>query len=238
MGVRKQIPVSEAAVRVEFTLTDESYPFVGVSAAEDCQMLLEELVPRDAGRFAEFFSVVDADADRIHDAVAEHGGIETRQLAEYESGGLFEFVVGEDCPAVALGKRGALPRDLSAVDGEGHIAAEIPPSKDETAIVAGFLDEHSDAELVTKRQQPFVTPLFSYREFRRAVEDYLTDRQREVLTAAHEAGYYESPRETTGDEIADSLGIAAPTFHQHLRAAERKLVAVFFEAPPSSESDR
>lgn len=216
---------------MEFTLTNESYPFVGVSAAEDCHVLLEEMVPRGDGRYAEFFSVVDADPDRIHDIATERDDIDVQRLAEYENGGLFEFVVGQDCPAVALGKRGALPRDLTAVDGEGRISGEIPPTEDAADIVADFLGDHPDAELVTKHQQPFVTPLFSHREFRQAIEGNLTDRQQEVLAAAHDAGYYESPREATGDEIAEGLDIAPPTFHQHLRAAERKLVAVFFEEP-------
>ncbi|WP_438267412.1 helix-turn-helix domain-containing protein [Haladaptatus halobius] len=48
------------------------------------------------------------------------------------------------------------------------------------------------------------------------------------MTAAYNAGFFEWPRESTGEEVADSLGVLAPTFHQHLRASERKLLAVFF----------
>lgn len=49
-------------------------------------------------------------------------------------------------------------------------------------------------------------------------------RQREVLNTAHERGYYEIPRETTLEEIADEVGITKTTASNHLRKAERRIV--------------
>lgn len=57
-----------------------------------------------------------------------------------------------------------------------------------------------------------------------AVDD-LTDRQRQVLELAIEAGYFERPRHNNTGELADTLGISRATFTQHLRAAQRKLFA-------------
>lgn len=85
--------------------------------------------------------------------------------------------------------------------------------------------------MVSKRQQPYSTQLFSHREFTEVIEETLTDRQREVLAAAHEMGYYEWPRDTAGEELAEELGISPPTLHEHLRAAEQKLIAVFLDDP-------
>lgn len=53
----------------------------------------------------------------------------------------------------------------------------------------------------------------------------LTDRQREVLAAAYEAGYYDYPRTATQDEVASTLGITGSTVAEHLRNAEAALVA-------------
>lgn len=52
----------------------------------------------------------------------------------------------------------------------------------------------------------------------------LSKRQYEVAMAAVEAGYYDWPREADAEEIADKLGITHPTFLEHLRKAERKLI--------------
>ncbi|WP_044958497.1 helix-turn-helix domain-containing protein, partial [Halarchaeum acidiphilum] len=57
----------------------------------------------------------------------------------------------------------------------------------------------------------------------------LTDRQRAAFEAAYYGGYFEWPRDSTAEELANAMDVSAPTFHQHLRAAERKLLGEFAE---------
>lgn len=64
--------------------------------------------------------------------------------------------------------------------------------------------------------------------------DRLTPRQREVVQTAYHGGYFEWPRATTGENLASALGISAPAFHGHVRAAEGKLFASLFDAHPAS----
>ena len=52
----------------------------------------------------------------------------------------------------------------------------------------------------------------------------------EALRAAVEAGYYESPRATTLDEIADRVGIPRSTFSYRLRNAESRLARAYVAA--------
>ncbi|WP_123619822.1 helix-turn-helix domain-containing protein [Halorubrum sp. CSM-61] len=61
------------------------------------------------------------------------------------------------------------------------------------------------------------------------IESRLTERQRAALIRAHTSGYFEWPHETNGEEIADSMGVSRSTFHQHLRAAQRKIAAAIVE---------
>lgn len=152
-------------------------------------------------------------------------------LKRYENGGLVELMVSDNCPAVFLGEEGALPRRVESVAGEGHIAAEIPADVNASAIIDRFLDAHPESELLAKRQQPYTTPVFNHRDFQQVIEETLTDRQQEALTAAHEAGYYEWPRDISGEELAEELDVSAPTFHQHLRSAEQKLITTIFNGP-------
>lgn len=53
----------------------------------------------------------------------------------------------------------------------------------------------------------------------------LTERQRTVVTHALRAGYYEWPRGIKSEELAAELDISRATLHEHLRKAERKLIA-------------
>ncbi|MFC7045741.1 helix-turn-helix domain-containing protein [Halobacteriaceae archaeon GCM10025711] len=54
--------------------------------------------------------------------------------------------------------------------------------------------------------------------------DDLTPRQEEVLTTAHRMGYFTHPKEANAGEVAAALGIATPTFTEHLAAAQSKLL--------------
>jgi len=216
--------------RVEFGFSGGQYPFVAASDAHGCEFELAEMIPRGGGRYSEFFNVSDVDPQPILDGATEHGAVEAALLREFDDGGLFEFVVAADCPAVDLAEQGALPRTVHGSDGTGRIVAEIPPRHDSEAIVDAFLEEHPDGELVCKRPEESFTPIFTESTVETVLQTALTERQQEVLRAAFDAGYYEWPRECTGEEVAAKLDISSATFSEHIHAAERNLLAALFEA--------
>lgn len=215
---------------VAFTIRDATYPFVGASEAEACTFELAEMVPRGEGAYAEFFNVSGTEAHRVADRAEEYETLDAAVLREWDGGGLVEFVVSGECPAMTLAEHGALPRQVRSAGGVGRITAEIPQSYEAGTVVDTFLDDVPDAELVSKRRVDSVTPLFSGGAFEAALRAHLTERQREVVRAAFEAGYYEWPREATGEEVAEQLGITSATFSEHVHAAERKLFAAMFDA--------
>lgn len=55
-------------------------------------------------------------------------------------------------------------------------------------------------------------------------EDTLSERQREAFEFAHDRGYYEWPRNVSGQELAAEWGVTKATFLEHLRKAEAKLL--------------
>jgi len=62
--------------------------------------------------------------------------------------------------------------------------------------------------------------------------DALTDRQRTVLRAAIEAGYYDYPRTTNQADVADAVGVTDSTVAEHLRKAEAALVERALDGNP------
>jgi predicted DNA binding protein len=56
----------------------------------------------------------------------------------------------------------------------------------------------------------------------------LTDRQREVLTAANQYGYYDYPKRINGEELSKKVDISKPVLLQHLRKAEGRIMADIF----------
>jgi predicted DNA binding protein len=57
----------------------------------------------------------------------------------------------------------------------------------------------------------------------------LSSRQRAVLVAAWQEGYYEIPRGVTTAELAEMFDLSRRTVEDHIRRAEQKLVGVFSE---------
>jgi len=216
---------------VEFVFHEGPYPFVQLTDTVDCTLELAEIVPRADSNYAEFFTVTGDRPDRVAEDAAAHAFVDATLLAEYEHGHLYEFLVSDYCPARRLAELGALPQTVRSDDGTGRIVAEIPEPYDAPDVVGTFLEEYPEAELATKREKDRLRPLPSRSEIRQVVEEALTDRQREVLETAFEQGYYDWPREATGEDVAAALGISSATFAEHIRAAEHNLFRLFVDGP-------
>lgn len=225
---------SEGAVQLEFTLTDPTYPFVGATAETDARLVLEEMVPRSEGRtYVEYFSVDGENPHRVVSVAEEHDGSTAHVLSASDDGGLIEIEAERNCPVLALADVGAIPRDVRGANGEGRLVAEVPEAVDASDVASTFLEAFPGADLRARRQHEPGSSPFRTDGLPEALETPLSERQREAIRVAHEAGYYEWPRDVTAEEVAEALDVSAPTFHQHRRAAERKVVDVLVGASPS-----
>jgi predicted DNA binding protein len=216
-------------VEVTFSVWDSAYPFVYATETVDCVFELAEMLPRGENQYAEFFNITGTDTQQAAALAEGHETVDVSILREHDEGGLFEFLTSGNCPAFMLAELGALPQEVTCADGEGRIVAEVPPQYDSTTVIEEFLKENSEAELVSKREKDSFSPLFSRSAFQQVLNENLTDRQREVLRVAFESGYYEWPRECTGAEVAEELGISSATFSEHVHAAEHKLMTLLFD---------
>ncbi|WP_226022679.1 bacterio-opsin activator domain-containing protein [Halomicrobium salinisoli] len=229
MALQDQRTQPADVVHLEFRLTDPSHPFVGLSTVGDCEVELIESYPRRTGGYRSIYSVANADPDRVLGRAAAIADGGAQFVSRRADGGLLELCTNGMSPAAFLAEGGALPREVTAIGGEGRITAELFAETSDHGVAEAFLATHPTAELVAHRQRSEYTAAAGSRGLNEAVRTRLTDRQREALRAAHEEGYFEWPREATGEDLAERLGITPPTFSQHLRAAERKLVAAAFE---------
>ena len=65
----------------------------------------------------------------------------------------------------------------------------------------------------------------------------LSDRQQELLIAAVESGYYESPRQISLTALAEELGIAKSTCSEILHRAEATVIKEFLSGLPGEQID-
>jgi len=110
--------------------------------------------------------------------------------------------------------------------GDYETTIQFPPGADVRRVVEGLREGYPTLQVVSQRQVGRERP--SSRHVLSTLAEDLTERQRVALEAAYFGGFFEWPRHRSGEEVADSLGVGASTFHQHVRKAERKLLDVVF----------
>lgn len=219
------------SVELEFEVHDSALFFVRASEAADCRVTLVEMLQRSDGRLLEYFAVHGTDPDRVLSAAEDAPGIDEAHLIRHEAAEretLFEFIVSGPCIGGTLADAGAVVRDVVAVGGIGRVVADVPPHATVREVVETVRKRH-DAEPVAHRERDRQAPDFTGREFRATLTDRLTDRQLETLQTAYEYGYFNWPRQSTAETCADALGIAQPTFTQHLRISQQKLLTILFD---------
>lgn len=135
-----------------------------------------------------------------------------------------------DPPVLSIvASRGGYIDDAIIEDGDYRMTIHLAPSVDVRQITDAVEAAYPQAELLRRRQ--IDQPTDRSRQIQRRLAVDLTDRQRSALEAAYYAGYFGWSRETTGEQIADSLGIAPPTFHNHLRKAQQKAFDALLSGP-------
>jgi len=101
---------------------------------------------------------------------------------------------------------GGFVEELLFEDGDFDLRVYVPPSGDVSAITEAVEGTYPTAQLLAKRQFPRSHDSMS--ELRQSLSEELTDRQQAVLSFAYHRGYFEWPRDASGEAVADSLGIA------------------------------
>lgn len=228
---------AETAVELEFRVRDRDLFFVRASG-RGARVALAEMVQRSDGRLLEYFTVEGVSPDPVRAAAERAPGIDDARLVRRVEGHhLFEFVVAGPCVGATLADAGAVVREAVAEDGVGRVLADVPPHADAGRVVETVRARH-DAELLARRERDRPAPEFTRQAFCVRLADRLTDRQLEVLRTAYAGGYFTWPRESTAEECAEALGVTQPTFTQHLRASERKVLGALLEDLPGGDDPR
>lgn len=180
------------------------------------------------GDVLQYVSATGVDPEDARDAFRRLPAVE--EVGALDSGGAevhARLRLTDDSVVELLADNGGRPKTFE-FGGEGwRLVAEVPPSVDVSHITEAVQSIYPDAELASKRtvERTVSTPL----RLHESITERLTARQRIALETAFISGYFEWPREGTGEDVADALGVTPSTFHYHLRTAQRKLLETLFE---------
>jgi len=118
-----------------------------------------------------------------------------------------------------------------AVDGDIHFSAQLAPEIDVRSVIHTIQETLPDVELVSKQLVDRSATTTSV--IQEQVGDRLTPKQQATLEIAYSRGYYSWPRDSTAEELAETLDISAPTLHYRLRQAHQAVLQALLDPDAS-----
>ncbi|EMA01110.1 PAS domain S-box-containing protein [Haloarcula vallismortis] len=225
----------QAATTVELTfLTPDSDDiFAGLSAMLDCSFTLERRVPTSSGRSLHYVRVSGVDTDRVCQALTEVPSVESCTVVEPAAENrapLLEVALDgtSASPLDTLVDYGGAVQRAVAADGDLRFTAEMAPDIDVRAVVEAIQEIAPGTELQSK--QYVDQPVSTAADFQTRVRDRLTPKQAAALKTAYARGYYDWPRGSAAEELAETLDISAPTVHYRLRKAHDAVIGALFDS--------
>ncbi|PSP75750.1 diguanylate cyclase [Halobacteriales archaeon QS_1_68_20] len=219
---RKRALMTDDVTEVQFRLRDIFEQF-GIERDTDGTITFDRTIPVGDGVFLIYGTATD-EADEVLVTFDDRVPSITDVTILDRDGGetKFELRVVEP-PVIALvASQGGDVRGATIDDGDYYVTFHLPPDLDVREVLELAEEAYPPIEMVTRRQvtrteRTGQDPAWTFLE-------ELTDRQRAALLAGYYSGFFDWPRVSSGEEVAESLDVSPSTFHQHVRIAERKLL--------------
>ncbi|TKX75170.1 bacterio-opsin activator [Halorubrum sp. GN11_10-6_MGM] len=219
---------SDAVTEVEFHTTDDAAFLARASDRLDCRIELTSTVDVDEEVSRAYLSVDGARPQDVAAIVETATGVsDFRVIETREEGCSASLRLADGSLVRALVDHGATVRDASAADGRVRVVADFPEGTNVRPVADGLRDRFADVRLASKESVARSPRAES--SLRDGIADRFTDRQWAALSAAYHGGYFDWPRGSTAEEVADAMDVSSPTFHNHLRKAQRALLDGVFE---------
>ncbi len=226
----RNLLLSDTVVELDLQVTDPAAPLVSAASRTGSPLSLDGLIPQ--GEELLCYVVTQEETSTVATELGAGDGVrEVRGIGEYDDGGVLEVHLGPRTPLGLLAASGVTVRSAWFTNGRGEIAIECSPDEDVRRIVDA-LSREFDVDVLAKRERE--RDVTTAREFRDELRDKLTEKQENALRTAFFAEYFQSPRGSNAEEVAQALDITGPTLLHHLRAGQRKLLEEFFDVTDSS----
>jgi hypothetical protein len=224
---RKQALMSDELVELEFQVRDV-FSALGSRVTTEEKITFEHMLAIGDGEFLVYGSTVPDAMESIRDLVDSIPFWESVTVRSEGETTYFELRLTESPVLSVVASQGGYIVDSVIEDGDLGLTVHLAPTVGVRQVIDTVKDQYPEARMVRRRQ--ITRDRDELHPSSRQFVSELTDRQRSALEAAYYAGYFEWPRDASGEQVADSLSVSPPTFHQHLRKAQRKVFEAVFSA--------
>ncbi|MFW6321913.1 MAG: bacterio-opsin activator domain-containing protein [Halohasta sp.] len=217
---RKRALLSTELTELEFRIQDLVAAF-DVPADIEGTTTLDDIVPIGGDAFLVYGTATDAAVDSLRrlTEVLDHWQAIAFDSADEPAN--FELRVSDPPVLSEIASYGGYVEGATIENGDYRMTIHLAPTADVGAVADLVRSAYPNVELL--RRQQITTQPDGSRHIQRHLTETLTDRQSTAIETAYHAGYFNWPRDHSATEIADTLGVAPATFHQHLRKAEQQV---------------
>ncbi|OLZ40378.1 histidine kinase [Natrinema saccharevitans] len=229
----RQLLFADTVVELEFRIDDGDTLSFDLSEEYDCTCSLEWAGTTASGRTFQYVTIEGLDGETVLEEADSHDSVEEcRLIHDGEDQCTVEIRLARS-GVRTLVNHGATICDVVVENGVGRCLVEVSQDADIREIADALTVVYENTELVARREVD--RPVRTAAERRDRILDRLTDRQLTTLRLAYYGGFFDWPRESTGEDIAEAMDISPPTMHQHLRKGLKGILSEFFEGGGSTE---
>ncbi|MFD1646859.1 PAS domain S-box protein [Haloarchaeobius litoreus] len=223
---RRRALESDETFELEFRDDDASLPFARLAEETGCQVHHDRTVRRQDGSIRVVYRVVGEVPSDVESVAEETLPGETTVLSDEDDTAIVERT-GTTWFGSIISEYGGVLRRGHATPDRTTIVLELPTEANTRRFVRRLEETIPGIHLHAQRQQAASDPVPG--ELTERVERRLSPRQAEALATAFRMGYFDWPRDHSGEDVADEMGITQPTLNKHLRVGERKVLELVLE---------
>jgi predicted DNA binding protein len=206
------------SVIAEFTVPAEQFA-LSETLAEVPEMVVEveRVVAHEPDRIMPYFWTSGGDAEEFEAAAADDPSVEDlTKLDDLDEAILYRanWVQNIESVVYAYTETGAVLLSATGRDGQWELELRFD-AEDDVMRFKEYMNENDLSMDLTRLYHPSSPTSES--------SPTLTETQRETVLAGLRSGYYEIPRETKPNELAEELGISSQALSKRFRRAHRAL---------------
>lgn len=223
---RKRALMSDEVIELQFQVQN-LFQALGIDGTPAGTIQIDHAVPIESNEFLVYGT---ATPDAVESMEAIVAAVPHWEEVTYKGGTdetSFELRLTDPPVLSTVAGLGGSVESVVIEDGDGLITIHVTPTTDPRRVIETVEEAYPTAEMVKRHQTTRPSTAERQREF---MAD-LTDRQRTCLETAIYTGFFEWPRDGSAAELAETIGISAPTFHQHLRKAQKTVFESLFPTP-------
>lgn len=218
----------QAFVELEFELDDPTYPLQRLARETGSRIEYDTVTETVDGGVRTLVTVTEGDPQSVLALADSTPSIAGASQFGDDTSRQLRLTIAEPFLASEVGKHGGRLLEAASTETGTRLRIALPESVSSRPLFDTLTTQYREIDLLAQRQRVYETE---------PAAEALTDRQYEILNAAYHSGYYDVPRNVTGEALAAEFDISGPALYKHLQAAHSKVFEQYLRPETSSMVD-